>query len=260
MIIMIENVKFIRKQEAVQLIEKYHYSKVLPKINKHFIGGFYENELVAVCTLGYGVRPKHTIKKIFPTLDVKDYFEIGKLCVADEMPKNTESNFISKCIKLTKDNFDIKLIFSWADGIVGKPGFVYQCSNFFYGGFIWTEMYLDSEGIRVHPRTFQGISKGEKVGKFRSRSYEVTKKQGLVKYFGKQFRYVYPVCNKRDWKNLLKISPYKWERCNYPKDNDCEWMVQKDKNKREFCGKPDFKMTKYIKNKKENNLSSIIKF
>ena len=247
---MIDEVVPIDRKISIELIQKYHYSKVMPRITKYCIGGIKDCEVVATCTFGYGVRPLHTIKKIFPSLEVRDYFTIGKLCVSDEMPRNTESNFISKCLALINFEFpEKKIIFSWADGIIGKPGYVYQASNFYYGGFIWTEMYLDKEGNRVHPRSFQGISKGEKKEgqKFRSRSFEVTTRQGYTKYFGLQFRYVYPLCRKKEWKKLCEDSPFEWRRNDYPKDRDCLWKKQIIKGKRIKCGIPPFKGTDYVK-------------
>jgi hypothetical protein len=148
-----------------------------------------------------------------------------------------------------KENLkELKILFSWADGIIGKPGYVYQASNFFYGGSNLSEMYVDEKGNRVHPRTMQGISKGKQEGgsKFKSRAYEVTKSMGYTKYFGLQFRYVYPLCSKKEWKALLKESPFKWERCNYPKEADCTWEVQINKGLREKCNKPPFITTEYV--------------
>ena len=126
---MIDKIEYITKPEAVNLINTFHYSKVLPRINKYFIGGYHDKELVAVCTLGWGVRPRHTIDIMFPGLTTEHYFEIGKLCVSEKMPKNTESNFLSKIIKEIKrpnspiriENPDLKILYSWADGILGKP-------------------------------------------------------------------------------------------------------------------------------------------
>ena len=253
---MIDSVIIIPKEQAVELIKECHYSKVMPRITKLCIGGFENNKLVAVCTLGYGVRPLHTLKKAFPNLEVKDYLELGKLCVSDEMPKNTESNFIARCIKILKKEYpELKLLFSWADAIIGKPGYVYQSSNFFYGGFIWTEMYLTSQGNRIHPRTLQGISTGNKEEgkKFKSRSFDVSTKMGLQKYFGLQFRYVYPLCDKKEWDKIREKSPFNWERKNYPKDNDCKWKRQIARGKREECGKPPFIVTEYIKTEKVVN-------
>lgn len=258
----ITEVLLITKKHAVPLILQWHYSKVLPRINKHFIGGFVNNELVAVCTLGYGVRPLHTIKKIFPTLISKDYFEIGKLCLAEWMPKNSESNFISQCIKLIKREMpEIKLLYSWSDGILGKPGYVYQASNFFYGGYITTEMYLDENGMKLHPRTVQGISTGKKAegAKFNSRAFEVTQKMGLIKYFGKQFRYLFPLCSRNEWKKLQKTSPETWTRSGYPKDADCIWEKQIAKGIREKCDMPPYLYGDYAK-KVSGGLMDITKF
>jgi len=246
---MLDEVKAITNRRAMEIINQWHYSKVMPRITKLCIGGFKDGELVAACTLGYGVRPKHTIKKMFPFLTVQDYLEIGKLCVSDDMPRNTESYFISRIIKIIKRQMPhIQILFSWSDGIIGKPGYVYQASNFYYGGYIWTEMYLNEDGIRIHPRTVQGLSTGERVGTFKTRRFDVTKSMGLVKYFGLQFRYCYPLCGKREWRQLQEESPFQWKQTDYPKDNDCQWKKQITKGTRVVCPKPPFVMTNYIPN------------
>ena len=69
----------ISKEDALFMIQKYHYSNTLPKLNKCFVGFYLDNRLVGVVTLGWGTRPRHTIKRIFPSLDTKDYFEIGRM-------------------------------------------------------------------------------------------------------------------------------------------------------------------------------------
>lgn len=57
----------ISKIDTLEMIKKYHYSNTLPKINKHYLGYYVNNKLVGVLTLGYGTRPLHTIKRIFPS-------------------------------------------------------------------------------------------------------------------------------------------------------------------------------------------------
>jgi len=72
--------------------------------------------------------------------------------MSEDMPRNSESQMLSQTIKWIKSNCpDIKVLFTWADGMVGKPGYVYQGSNFYYLGYIWTDMYMKN-GIKLHPR------------------------------------------------------------------------------------------------------------
>jgi len=202
---------------------------------------------VAVCTLGWGVRPVHTIKGMFPSLGTADYLEIGKLCVDDKCPRNTESWFLARMARWVKHNRpDVKLLFSWADGIIGKAGYVYQAANFYYGGFIVSEMYLDGNGVRVHPRTVQGIT-SIATGTRGPRDRATTERLGLTKYWGKQFRYVYPLCSRREWEALLGESPYKWTRGSYPKDEDCTWQVSLAGGVRSECCKPPFAKGTYAK-------------
>ena len=225
---MMRDIETILKASVYAFVQEYHYSQVLPRLTKICLGCRDDTgKLAAVCTLGYGVRPVHTIAKAFPELGVKDYYEIGKLCLRDDMPKNSESWFLSRIIKwLKREVPTVKLLYTWADGILGKPGYIYQAANFYYGGYITTETYLNSEGNKVHPRTMQGLSEEGGTGKLNSRALAVTEAMGYIKYWGKQFRYVYPLCNNREWETIRMTSPFEWERKGYPKDIDCTWKRQ----------------------------------
>ena len=225
----IENVKesdFVEIDEvsALDVVFNNHYSKIMPRLTKHFLGSFIDNKLVAVITLGWGVQPLNTIKNLFPSLKSKDYLEIGKMCMLEELPKNSESVILSKMFKWVKENRpDIKLIYTWADGILGKPGYVYQATNFLYGGFITTDLYLSDTGERVHPRTAQSYLKDKKnlnIGRRPTKEFLI--ENNWSHYRGRQFRYVYFLCSKREKKRLLKETDIKWNR-TYPKDKELVW-------------------------------------
>ena len=144
----------ISRNYATEFIQSLHYSKIMPKLTKHFLGCFHEGVLVGVITLGWGTQPKATIAKLFEGLDTKDYYEIGKMCMTEEMPRNSESQMISSVVKWMKQHCPEKqFLYTWADGIMGKPGYVYQAANFLYSGFIWTQIYISAKGEKIHPRS-----------------------------------------------------------------------------------------------------------
>lgn len=218
--------KEVPKETALQLVQKYHYSNKLPHLNKYYLGIYINNELNGVITLGYGTKPKHTIQKMFPSLNTKDYLEIGRMCIDDKYGKNTESQMLSKLIKWIKNNLNIKLLFTWSDGIWGKAGFVYQASNFLYGGYIETEIYVYNN-VRIHPFEVQKLM-GIYNYKTKVRPTANQKKEfGIEHYKGRMFRYVYFVCGFSEKKRLLNESPITWSR-KYPKAEDCvfkKWVA-----------------------------------
>ena len=221
---------------ATDFVQSLHYSKIMPRLTKHFLGCYLKNELVGVLTLGWGTQPKATIAKLFESLDTKDYYEIGKMCMKEEMPKNSESQMISAVVSWMKNNCPEKqFLYTWADGIMGKPGFVYQAANFLYGGFIWTQIYISAEGEKIHPRSSRRLCdenvkfKLERepdffVGKKGERIYWLTQDfldhKGISKIHGKQFRYILPLNKKA--RKLLKKSKVEWS-LNYPKNDDLVW-------------------------------------
>jgi hypothetical protein len=236
------DVQKISREDMQSFVNKWHYSSVMPRQTKLCLGGFKNDELKAAISFGWGSRPLHTIAKLFPSLTSKDYLDIGKMCLEDSEPKNSESMFLARSIKTLKKEFpDIKLLFTWADAMWGKPGYIYQASNFLYGGYIWTDVYMTAEGKRLHPlqlqaeRRFNGL---DTIQRTQRPSLKEQQEKGWKHYFGKQFRYLRFLCSDSEKEKLLKESPFQWTT-DYPKDKDCEWKIQ-TKEGRLCCPKPNF--------------------
>ena len=230
----------ISKPAALEMVKKYHYSNALPSINKHFIGFYLAGELVGVVTLGWGTRPLHTIRRLFPSLETKDYYEIGRMCMTEEMPRNSESQMLSQLAKWVKQNCpEVKVLFTWADGMMGKPGYVYQASNFLYAGHIVTDFYL-KDGVKIHPRQTRNIfAPGDSRLSVRP-TVDQMQEFGIEHYKGKQFRYVQFLCSRAEKKRLMA-------ECTpplgivYPKEADLSWRRQIGAGAWIDCGKPAYK-------------------
>ena len=244
-------IKEITKYVATEFIMSRHYSPVMPKLTKHYCGYYVDDVLQGVVTFGWGTRPKHTIQKLFPTLDTTDYYEIGKMCMDDSMGKNSETQMLSKVLTWLKQNTTIKFLFTWADGLVGKPGYVYQAFNFLYGGFIWTDTYVTEKGEKVHPRTIQSQLPNTHNYKYGSRPNPKQLKQlRLSRVKGKQFRYILPMNKKM--RKFLKQSTVDWN-LNYPKDKDLVWKIKRpDDSSYTLTNIMPFKLTKEVEYNKDN--------
>ena len=223
----------ISRARSKRFVADYHYAIHSKSFTACHLGLFEETELIGACQLGWGTRPRHTIQLLFPSLDTKDYYEISRLCLLPEMPHNSETQFIRLCLNWLRYNHpERKVIFTWADGLRGKPGYIYQASNFSYGGYIWSEFYTTEDGEVVHPRLL--------VSRYGGRSRSRTQELGLIKYWGKQFRYIKFLCSHAERKRLLAESPVDWGQ-QYPKHSDLEWFRQAGEGSRESCQLPMLK-------------------
>ena len=100
---------------ATLFVQERHYSAVMPKLTKHYLGAYVDDELVGILTLGWGTNPMGTIRKMFPELTTADYYEIGKMCMDEKMPRNSESQMQSLTIKWMKENTpSVKYLYTWA--------------------------------------------------------------------------------------------------------------------------------------------------
>ena len=242
--------KEVPKDFAVSFIQHYHYSPVLPKLTKHYLGFFVNGELKGVLTLGWGTQPVHTINKMFPGLISKHYYEIGKMCMDDDMPRNSESQILSQTIRWLKTHHPSKLfLYTMADGIMGKCGYVYQAANFLFGEKYLTQVYMMENGEKIHPRSTKGLlqdnlewerAQGTEYGE-RNRLYWMTsdymKHKGIRFIEGYMYRYIYPL-NRTAKKMLKRDSNLTWTR-TYPKDKDLQWFDKTTRPKIEI-EKPPF--------------------
>ena len=287
------DIREVSREVATELVQANHYSPVMPRLTKHWLGVYKEEELVGVLTLGWGTRPLHTIQKILgPDFESKDYYEIGKMCMLDSEPKNSETQMISQVVRWIKENCpEVKFLYTLADGIMGKCGYVYQAANFYYGGEYWTDSYMSRDGEKVHPRTTRQLCKDNwlyhyderssgfsqefkddhdrKVAKALANNTKPPKEQvfwltpEFMKYIdmrkikGKMFRYIYPL-NKRAKKLLKKSTEITWKIGSgvYPKEDNgaLQWkeMVGR-KNYQYLPGMPAWDLHVVEYNKKNVN-------
>ena len=235
-------IREVDKSTALDMVQRYHYSNTLPRINKHFVGFYLDAELVGLVTLGYGTRPKHTIKKLFPSLDTGDYLEIGRMCMTDEMPRCSESQMLSQLVRWIKANLpEVKVLFTWADGMLGKPGYVYQAANFIYAGYTQTDIYM-IDGVKIHPRQTRTLfSKGPDDKRMSCRpTREQMRSFGVQRYRGRQYKYVLFLCGKYEKRRLMAECTNSLTEPP-PKDNDLVWQVYDiEDGKWKPSGKPPY--------------------
>lgn len=259
-------IRRIPKQTAVDFIQKYHYSKILPRLTKHYLGYFENDILIGVVTLGWGTQPLGTIRKLFykHELTTADYLEIGKMCFD---PSKNESNFGSQStsllIKWIKQNLNIKFLYTMADGIMGKCGFVYQASNFRYLGSFKTPVYMDSKTHeKIHPRSAKQLCKENAEYEGKKKVFWLThsfcEHKGIERVRGLMFRYIYPL--DRRSKKILNEYP-EYLNNPYPKEKDLVFEKREESGKYIIIEKPDFNMNVFNHNyQKYENKDNVKKF
>jgi hypothetical protein len=256
----------IHKTTAIDFIHKYHYSKILPRLTKWYLGYYEDQTLVGVVTLGWGTQPLQTIEKIFYNDSVKttDYFEIGKMCFS---PDKNGTNFGSQAIKLliswTKENTDVKFIYTLADGIMGKCGFVYQAANFKYIGNFKTDVYMDrTTGEKIHPRSAKQLCIENAVYENKDKIFWLTHNfceyKKIDRIRGLMFRYIYPL-SKSSRKMLDKYTEY--SGLKNPKEPDLLFEKRVDVGQYEIIPQPKFNMNIFNHNyQKYSNAEIVNKF
>lgn len=122
--------KEITREETKHFILELHYAKRMPSVSFAF-GVFDGNSLLGILTIGkpasnalcIGVCGKEYSSKVY---------ELNRLCLLDNTPKNLASQLISYALKSLKPlNL---IIVSYADTAINHTGYIYQASNFLYTG------------------------------------------------------------------------------------------------------------------------------
>lgn len=241
-------IREIEKDIAIPFIRQYHYSKIMPHLTKHYLGFFEHDELCGVVTLGWGTQPLATIKKLFykHNLQSNDYFEIGKMCFHPSCNGNKSfgSQVISMTVKWMRRNTDCCFLYTLADGIMGKCGYVYQASNFRYIGNFKTSVYRDvATGEKIHPRSSRQLCIENAQWEGKEKVFWLTdafcKYKGIDKINGLMFRYIYPINSYG--KRIFAAYP-EYQNKHNPKDGDLVFERRVANGKFEKIPQPEFNM------------------
>lgn len=132
----------------------------------------------------------------------KNVVEFNRLWVDDCMPKNTESFFVGKALRLCP----FEIVVSFADSEQGHVGYIYQATNWIY------------TGISPKMKYFRPKNASENTGGTTYRRRERMTKQDIVKQFGesmveeyyssKKYRYIFFNCSRTRKKELMKKLKY----------------------------------------------------
>ena len=124
-------VRPITSSAASALAIEHHYLHRRPPISYAY-GLFYRGMIVGVVT--YGTPPSRHLQKSACPDDPSLVIELNRLWVSDAMPRNTESWFVSRSLRLLPP----RIVVSYADTREQHYGYIYRALNFKYAG--WTDM------------------------------------------------------------------------------------------------------------------------
>lgn len=143
----------IEAKVAKEYISKHHYSRGSHNGPSPCYGLFDRNQLIGVLMFatpcGENVR-----SSVFGSEYKNHVTELHRLHILDVTPKNTESWFIARCLRILKqDKPHIWAVISFSDTTVGHTGVIYRATNArFIGSTEKKWFYEDDAGRLRHPR------------------------------------------------------------------------------------------------------------
>lgn len=153
---MIPDSYFIQKiptKLAKEYIHKNHYTHGSHNAPSPCYGLYDGNNLIGVCMFAIPCSER-VRSSIFGEEYKNSVIELHRLHILDVTPKNTESWFISRCLKRIKNEKPhIKAVIAFSDPTEGHYGTIYQSTNaLYYGMSAVRTFYRDESGRLRHPR------------------------------------------------------------------------------------------------------------
>jgi len=153
-------VKRVTRQEIRDFIEEWHYSKSINGCIADFCYALMDDLGEMKGAMFYGRMAMANQWKRFGDSE-SDVIELRRLCCVDETPKNAESFFIGRSLKLLRKEWGKGLVVSYADKEYGHGGVIYKASNFKQLEDIKGAKVIMHNGRRYHDKTIRTKYKGE---------------------------------------------------------------------------------------------------
>ncbi len=146
-------IKQIPSRLAKEYIHKYHYSHGSHNGPSPCFG-LYDNENLIGCMMFATPCSEAVRASVFGKEYKNNVTELHRLHILDCTPKNTESWFIARCLKLLKQlKPQIWAVLSFSDKTEGHEGVIYKATNAYRLGSTGRSIfYIDQDGRLRHPR------------------------------------------------------------------------------------------------------------
>ena len=151
-------VETCERNEIKDFVELWHYSHNMNGVISTFCFKLLDDKkLIGAAVFGWLAMANQWKKYV----DVKDkLIELRRLCCIDDTVKNTESYFISRCVKWLKRNTRIEKIISYADLEFNHVGTIYKASSFVLIGRTAKGKIILWNGKRYHDKTIRTFYNG----------------------------------------------------------------------------------------------------
>ncbi|AUR93315.1 DNA modification protein Mom [Vibrio phage 1.187.O._10N.286.49.F1] len=150
----------VERKDVRDFIETYHYSGNINGCIADYCFALYNPDGEMVGAMFYGRMAMANQWKRFSDKP-DDVIELRRLCCIDDTPKNTESFFIGKSLKMLRKLWGKGVVVSYADKEYGHQGTIYKASNFKAVGEIKGAKVIMYNGRRYHDKTIRTKYKGE---------------------------------------------------------------------------------------------------
>lgn len=124
-------ISVLDSKTAARLVVAEHYLHRRPPIS-HAFGIHLRGKLLGAVT--YGTPASRHLQKSACPSDPGKVIELNRLWLDGELPRNSESWFVSRTLKMLPP----RIVVSYADPLFGHYGYIYRALNFRYAG--WTDM------------------------------------------------------------------------------------------------------------------------
>ena len=178
------------------LQNRFTISKIDTKIGKEFVKRHHYSHGIHNGPMCYGLFDHMTLvgvlafatpcsenvcASVFGPEHKRSVTELHRLVLLDEVPKNMESWFIARVLKLFKqDRPNYKAVLTFADATQGHLGIIYQATNAIYSGMSGkATFYLDEDNRLRHPRQ-NGVNITPDMAK--ERGWRPVKRDGKHRY------------------------------------------------------------------------------
>lgn len=192
-------------KEAKEYIIENHYSHGCHNAPSPCFGLFDKNnELIGV--LMFATPCSENVRASVFGKEYKDSVtELHRLHIKDVTPKNTESWFIVRCLKMLKQiKPNIKAVISFSDTTENHDGTIYKATNAYRCGKTGKcTFYMDKDGRLRHPRQ-NGVNITSELAQ--EYGWKPVKRES-------KNRYVYLLAtDRREGRELLKMMKVKYEK------------------------------------------------